>query len=162
LYRGATQVIEILKDNRSEKEPASSKHRRRGVRLLLAFGVVLAFGWVLSFLGYRGSLLTSLTFSLDGWLLVFAAFSFALADPEHSAFDGACGAVVGAVTMLLLLGGWSSLGQVAVSFVSGAFVGAVFSVPLGWMLRTARSKLVRARNKPEPVPADLRDPWVDP
>jgi hypothetical protein len=61
--------------------------------------------------------------------------------------------------MGLLLVGWTSIGQTAVSVVSGAFLGGVVGVVVGWLIRS-----VLGRSDPAfaPGPPDLHDPWVDP
>jgi hypothetical protein len=139
----------------------STNYRRLGVRLLVGFGLVMAFLWGATLQDSHWKYLSTLSVSLGGWLLIFSAVSFYRSDPEDAVFDGACGAIVGALTMALLIAGSASVGQTLVSMVSGAFLGSVVGIPLGWTLRAIRSKVVRSAPPADPAPVDLRDLWVD-
>ena len=134
-----------------------------GMILFAASAAILAAGLSASHFGVVSQLVLSLMVSLGGWLLVFSALAFYQADPRAGKSDALHGAAIGAVTMGLLLAGWSTIGQTMASVISGAVVGAVFGVLIGRAARSLRSRLARKAG-PEDMrdPANLRDPWIDP
>jgi ABC-type Fe3+ transport system permease subunit len=133
-----------------------------GIVFLVGFGLAVATCLVASALGSFSQPLLSLAVPVGGWLLIFSAVAFFRDEPECGVINALSGAFVGGATMALLVAGWTSMGQTLGSIVSGAFLGAVVGVPLGWVVRSLRGRLAwKGAIEPEPGPHELRDHWVD-
>jgi hypothetical protein len=145
----------------SKSDPALGRSRW-GIAFLVGFGLAVTPCLIAAALGSSSQILLQIAVNGGGWLLVFSAIAFCLADPERGIINAFYGASVGALTMALLVGGWTSLGQTLGSIVSGAFLGTVVSVPIGWVVRSLLGRFApKGAVELEPGPHDLRDPWID-
>ncbi len=136
---------------------------RWGLAGLFGAGVASLFLLIPGGLGLPPDATLIVAVNLGGWSLVLSTIAFILADRRRARVNVLTGAFIGAATMALLLAGWETIGQTVASIFCGSVLGAVVAVPLGWTIRSARSRLsLRSGRLATPHLDDLRDPWIDP
>jgi hypothetical protein len=133
---------------------------RWGIAFLVGFGLAVAPCLIAAALGSFSQVLLQVAVSGGGWLLIFSAIAFCRDDPDRGIRNAITGALIGALTMALLVAGWTTIGQTMASILSGAFLGAAFGVPIGWVVRSIRGHHAR-KALAEPEPSRLHDSWLD-